>query len=275
MFFKIRNQKIALSDPPAPVNSGSTSGTDRPGYGPPVGWSRWSGPRNDFNRSGYSSGGRGGGWNSRGGGWDRGREREVNPFEDEANAEEAVDEQENTGINFDAYEDILVETSGDNVAPPVNTFAEIDLGEELNQNIRRCKYVKPTPVQRHTIPISLSGRDLMACAQTGFGKTATFCFPIISGIMKSQFALRASGTSWTCSFPTCSYSISNKGAFNSSGFLVLDHIHKIHEEARKFAYQTGVKVVVAYGGAPINQQVDEVLYFQMKFEPSTPPSSWA
>lgn len=30
---------------------------------------------------------------------------------------------------------------------------------------------------------------------------------------------------------------------------------QIHEEARKFSYQTGVKVVVAYGGAPINQQV--------------------
>ncbi|KAL6968903.1 RNA helicase, partial [Sarracenia purpurea var. burkii] len=103
---------------------------------------------------------------------------------------------ENTAINFDAYEDILVQTSGDNVAPPVNTFAEIDLDEELNQNIRRCKYVKPTPVQRHTIPISLSG--------TGFD----------------------------CVCPD-----------------------KIHEEAQKFAYQTDVKVVTTYGGAPINQQL--------------------
>ncbi|KAL6959022.1 DEAD-box ATP-dependent RNA helicase 37 [Sarracenia purpurea var. burkii] len=239
----LRNRP-ALSDPPAPVNSGSTSGTDRPGYGPPVGGSRWSGPRNDFNRSGFSSGGRGGGWNSRGGGWDRGREREVNPFEDEANAEEAVGEQENTGINFDAYEDILVETSGDNVAPPVNTFAEIDLGEELNQNIRRCKYVKPTPVQRHTIPISLSGRDLMACAQTGSGKTAAFCFPIISGIMKSQFAQRPRGR---VAFPLA---------------LILSPTRElsiqIHEEARKFAYQTGVKVMVAYGGAPISQQLRDL-----------------
>ena len=70
--------------------------------------------------------------------------------------------------------------------PAVNTFAEIDLGEALNLNIRRCKYVKPTPVQRHAIPIALTGRDLMACAQTGSGKTAAFCFPIISGIMKMQ-----------------------------------------------------------------------------------------
>jgi ATP-dependent RNA helicase DDX3X len=69
------------------------------------------------------------------------------------------------------------------VPPPVNTFADIDLGPVLKENIRRCKYVKPTPVQRYAIPISLAGRDLMACAQTGSGKTAAFCFPIIAGIL--------------------------------------------------------------------------------------------
>lgn len=168
---------------------------DRPAYGGPPGGSRWGGgSRPDFGGRGAGYGGGGGGrggaagWNNRAGGWDRGREKEVNPFgnDDDVDSEQAFAEQENSGINFDAYEDIPVETSGDNVPPPVNTFAEIDLGKELNANIRRCKYVKPTPVQRHAIPISLAGRDLMACAQTGSGKTAAFCFPIISGIMRSQ-----------------------------------------------------------------------------------------
>ncbi|XP_022041298.1 DEAD-box ATP-dependent RNA helicase 11-like [Helianthus annuus] len=76
--------------------------------------------------------------------------------------------------------------------PPMND--EIDLGDALNLNIRRSKYVKPTPVQRYTIPISLAGRDLMACAQTGSGKTAAFCFPIISGIMRQQSVQKPRGT---------------------------------------------------------------------------------
>ncbi|CAA2952138.1 DEAD-box ATP-dependent RNA helicase 37-like [Olea europaea subsp. europaea] len=109
-----------------------------------------------------------------------GREREVNPFgDDDDDTELAFGDQENTCINFDAYEDIPMETSWENVPPPMNTFAAIDLGEALNQNIRRCKYLKPTPVQRHAIPISIADRDLMACAQTGSGKAAAFCFPII------------------------------------------------------------------------------------------------
>lgn len=98
----------------------------------------------------------------------------------------SLDSDHSNVINFDAYEDIPVETTGSNVPPPVKTFADIRLGKALDDNITRCKYVKPTPVQRHAIPVALAGRDLMACAQTGSGKTAAFCFPIISGIMKQN-----------------------------------------------------------------------------------------
>lgn len=53
--------------------------------------------------------------------------------------------------------------------------------------------MKPTPIQRHAIPVALAGRDLMACAQTGSGKTAAFCFPIISGILKQNGAMGFGG----------------------------------------------------------------------------------
>lgn len=186
------------SSVPAPSTVDTFPGPPRQsGYGvPPVGGRLGGGVGRDMGRPGFGGGGRsggGGGWNTRTGGWDRGREREVNPFENDDDSKEPSFEEENTGINFDAYEDIPVETSGGDVPPPVNTFAEIDLGDSLNENIRRCKYVKPTPVQRHAIPISLAGRDLMACAQTGSGKTAAFCFPIICGIMKGPPSQRPRG----------------------------------------------------------------------------------
>ncbi|KAF3667666.1 DEAD-box ATP-dependent RNA helicase 37 [Capsicum annuum] len=240
----LRNRPTSTDPPPQASYAGpAASSQEQSGYGGPnVGGNRWSGPRNDF-RSGYSGGGgRVGGWNNRTGGWDRGREREANPFVDDD--VESFVETENSGINFDAYEDIPVETSGENVPPPVNTFLEIDLGEAVNQNIRRCKYVKPTPVQRHAIPIALAGRDLMACAQTGSGKTAAFCFPIISGIMRGQFPRPPR--------PRVAFPLA----------LILSPTRElscqIHDEAKKFAYQTGVRVVVAYGGAPINQQLREL-----------------
>lgn len=85
----------------------------------------------------------------------------------------------------------------------------------------------------------------MACAQTGSGKTAAFCFPIISGILTGPYVQRPRGT--RAVYPLA---------------LILSPTRElsvqIHEEAKKFAYQTGVKVVVVYGGAPVNQQMREL-----------------
>ncbi|KAK7388706.1 hypothetical protein VNO78_23533 [Psophocarpus tetragonolobus] len=161
------------------------------------------------------------------------------PVEDTQNADNV-----NVNINFDAYESVPVEVSGSNVPAPVSGFDEADLDEGVKRNIERCKYVKPTPVQRHAIPIACAGRDLMACAQTGSGKTAAFCFPIISGILKGRSASSSMHRSAPIAYPTA---------------LILTPTRElscqIRDEANKFAHQTGVKVVVAYGGAPINHQL--------------------
>lgn len=147
--------------------------------------------------------------------------------------------------NFGAYEDIPVEASGDDIPPPVNSFSDIDLGDGLKQNIKRCNYLKPTPIQRHAIPIAIAGRDLMACAQTGSGKTAAFCFPIICGVLRHE---RGGG-------------VRGRGGRMLACPLALilsptrELSCQIHEEAKKFAHQTGVKIVVAYGGTPIAHQL--------------------
>lgn len=76
-----------------------------------------------------------------------------------------------SGINFTKYDSIAVKTTGENVPPPIHTFSGANLREIVIDNINKSGYTKPTPIQKHSIPIVLNGRDLMACAQTGSGKT--------------------------------------------------------------------------------------------------------
>ena len=200
-------------------------------------------------RGGRGGGGFGGGGYSRSGGFGGGGfgERERDPFAQEERDRKEVDSLfsgENTGINFEAYEDIPVEVTGDNPPDPIESFDDTLLPASLAANVKRCRYSKPTPVQRHSIPIALSGRDLMACAQTGSGKTAAFCFPIISGILNG--GLPPTGRSRK-SYPYA---------------LVLSPTRElsvqIYDEARKFMFQTGLKPVVVYGGAPVLKQIQEM-----------------
>ena len=57
---------------------------------------------------------------------------------------------------------------------------QLNLTAVMKGNIELAKYTKPTPVQKHSIPIILAKRDLMSCAQTGSGKTAAFLVPILN-----------------------------------------------------------------------------------------------
>lgn len=75
----------------------------------------------------------------------------------------------NTGINFNKYEDIPVEATGQQVPEHITTFDDIKLTDIIRDNVKMARYDKPTPVQKYAIPIILAGRDLMSCAQTGSG----------------------------------------------------------------------------------------------------------
>jgi superfamily II DNA/RNA helicase len=61
-------------------------------------------------------------------------------------------------------------------------FEEAGLSEVILENVKLANYSKPTPVQKWSIPIVTGKRDLMACAQTGSGKTAAFLVPVLSNI---------------------------------------------------------------------------------------------
>ena len=58
-------------------------------------------------------------------------------------------------------------------------FDELGLGPETLRAVADAGYREPTPIQAQAIPIVLQGRDVMGCAQTGTGKTASFTLPMI------------------------------------------------------------------------------------------------
>src|SRR5258705_3604091 len=58
-------------------------------------------------------------------------------------------------------------------------FARLGLHADLLKGIRELGFTRPTPIQDQAIPPALEGRDLLACAMTGSGKTAAFLLPIL------------------------------------------------------------------------------------------------
>ncbi|KAJ1306622.1 hypothetical protein OPQ81_007619 [Rhizoctonia solani] len=159
--------------------------------------------------------------------------------------------KQHTGINFDKYEDIPVEATGAGVPEPVNQFTNPPLDPVLLENIQYARYTTPTPVQKYSIPIVAAGRDLMACAQTGSGKTAGFLFPILS-------ASFAAGPRPPPADPNPAYG--RRRAYPTALILAptRELVSQIHDEARKFAYRSWVRPAVVYGGADINQQLRQI-----------------
>ena len=62
------------------------------------------------------------------------------------------------------------------------TFADLGLSEDILRAVSKMGYENPTPVQEQAIPAALEGRDIIAGAQTGTGKTAAFCLPSMDGL---------------------------------------------------------------------------------------------
>ncbi len=60
------------------------------------------------------------------------------------------------------------------------SFQDLGLSEPVLHGVQRMGYVDPSPIQLRAIPAVLSGRDLIASAQTGTGKTAAFALPILT-----------------------------------------------------------------------------------------------
>ena len=70
------------------------------------------------------------------------------------------------------------------------SFSDLGLSEKLLASISDAGYVTPTAIQEQAIPFVLQGRDVMGCAQTGTGKTASFTLPMIELLAKGRARAR-------------------------------------------------------------------------------------
>ncbi|KAL0586724.1 ATP-dependent RNA helicase DDX3Y [Plecturocebus cupreus] len=145
----------------------------------------------------------------------------------------------NTGINFEKYSDI--------------PFSDIDMGEIIMGNIELTRYTCPTPVQKHAIPIIKGKRDLMACAQTGSGKTAAFLLPILS-----QISTDGPGEALKAVKENGRYRRRKQYPISLVLAPTRELAVQIYEEARKFSYRSRVRPCVACGGADVGQQIRDL-----------------
>ncbi len=117
------------------------------------------------------------------------------------------------------------------------TFAALGLIEPLQRTLAALGYPKPTPVQAEAIPAVLKGRDLMAAAQTGTGKTAAFALPLLQRLTLQ--GARVAG--------------------NSVRALVLVPTRELAEQVQQSvqAYGEGLPLrsYAVYGGVSINPQM--------------------
>ncbi|MGB2987085.1 MAG: DEAD/DEAH box helicase [Phycisphaerae bacterium] len=114
-------------------------------------------------------------------------------------------------------------------------FEDLRLTEPLLRAVRTARYVHPTPIQTHAIPLVLDGRDVLGCAQTGTGKTAAFALPILQRLSNGSGRVKAPASRIRA--------------------LVLcptrELAQQIHESFRTYGQYTGVRQTVVFGG--VNQ----------------------
>ena len=118
-------------------------------------------------------------------------------------------------------------------------FSQLGLSEPLLRAVAGESYTTPTPIQSEAIPHVLAGRDLMACAQTGTGKTAAFALPILHRLSESAEAPRHGR--------------------RPIRVLVLSPTRElaaqIHESFRVYGRHVGLRSTVVFGGVGQQPQV--------------------
>tara|TARA_R110001592_G_scaffold103298_2_gene291151 strand:- start:18338 stop:19645 length:1308 start_codon:yes stop_codon:yes gene_type:complete len=133
---------------------------------------------------------------------------------------------------------------------PAN-FAELNLIPPLLARLTELEYQQPTPIQAQAIPSVLAGRDLIAGANTGSGKTATFALPILQQIFQQLHAEK--------SLSSKSTSHNNKGNYVTGLILVptRELAKQVADSIKSYAVHLNgaIKTLAVFGGVSVNTQM--------------------
>jgi ATP-dependent RNA helicase RhlE len=123
----------------------------------------------------------------------------------------------------------------------LNSFHDFGLAEPIIRALADENYITPTPIQTQTIPLAISGRDVIGIAQTGTGKTAAFALPILNQIIAKRLRPERKACRVLVLSPTRELSGQIGDSFRTYG----KHIRPL-------------AVALAIGGVPINRQIREM-----------------
>ena len=119
----------------------------------------------------------------------------------------------------------------------MTAFADLGLSDNALAAVKKLGYAEPTPVQAQAIPLALEGRDIIAAAKTGTGKTAAFSLPSLDRLGKAQ---RKKSPAMLVITPTRELAM------------------QIQEVCQTIARTRGLRVATVVGGVKIDPQIDRL-----------------
>lgn len=120
------------------------------------------------------------------------------------------------------------------------SFKEFNLDPRLLEAIAAQGYTMPSPIQQQAIPVALSARDLLGCAQTGTGKTAAFVIPLLQQLLEEQKTTQRQQVKALILAPTRELAL------------------QISESVRQLSRFTGIQHVAVFGGVSQHAQVSKL-----------------
>ncbi|CAF3654178.1 ATP-dependent RNA helicase dbp2, variant 2 [Fusarium graminearum] len=130
--------------------------------------------------------------------------------------------------------------AGSNVPKPVETFDEAGFPRYVMDEVKAQGFPAPTAIQSQGWPMALSGRDVVGIAETGSGKTLTYCLPSIVHINAQPLLAPGDGPIVLVLAPTRELAV------------------QIQEEMKKFGRSSRIRNTCVYGGVPKGPQIRDL-----------------